>query len=30
MGVHRTDYIVYGYKLPYKLKNENFVCNTLI
>ena len=22
MGVHRTDYIVYGYKLPYKLKNE--------
>ena len=23
MGVERTDYIVYGYKLPYKLKNEN-------
>lgn len=23
MGVDRTDYIVYGYKLPYELKNEN-------
>jgi len=23
MGVDRTDYIVYGYKLPYKLKNKN-------
>lgn len=22
MGVDRTDHIVYGYKLPYKLKNE--------
>lgn len=23
MVVDRTDYIVYGYKLPYELKNEN-------
>ena len=22
MSVYRTDYIVYGYKLPYELKNE--------
>lgn len=23
MSVERTDYIVYGYKLPYELKNDN-------
>lgn len=23
MGVERTDYIVYGYKLPYEIRNSN-------
>lgn len=23
MGVDRTDYIVYGYKLPYRIENKN-------
>lgn len=29
MGIDRTDYIVYGWKLPFKLKNESGEINIL-